>query len=147
MSVAGNTQETMDERQPSHACNSHVPLNSTHIMAGQLYNLGTALGIPVSSTVSNLRLMIEGKITEGGCDPRSVQVLLPRSTEDVSISLRDHKGVFLMVDLGSDMEHHYDSELLSDPLLLNPVEDRMGELQAIRLERDALERRSAELTR
>ena len=109
-----------------------------HIMAGQLHSLGTALGIPVSSMVSDLRLMIKGKITEGGRDPHSIQVLLPRSTEDVSISLRNHEGVFLMVDLGSDMEHHYDSELLSDPLLLNPVEDRTGELQAIRLERDAL---------
>ena len=69
---------------------------------------------------------------EGGRDPRNVQVLLPKSTEDVNISLRDYKGVFLTVTSDSNVERH------SNPLLLNPVEDTLGELQAIQLERDAL---------
>ena len=98
----------------------------------QLRSLGTALGVPGSGAVSDLRLMIEGKIMEGGRDPRNVQVLLPKSTEDVSLSLRDYKGVFLTVTSDSDVERH------SNPLLLNPVEDTLGELQAIQLERDAL---------
>ena len=108
-----------------------MPLNSTCITAGQLRSLGAALGIPALSTVSDLRLMIEGKITEGGNDSRNVQVLSSRSTEDASISLRDHKGVFLTKTLGSDMEHH-DSELLNDLLPFDLIKDGTGELQAIR---------------
>ena len=108
-----------------------MPLNSTHITTGQLRSLDTALGVPASGTVSDLRLMIEGKITEGGCDPCNIQVLLPRSMEDVSISLRDHEGIFLMVTPDSDMEHNGDSELPSDPLPLYPIKDTTGKLQAI----------------
>ena len=131
-SVVDNTLETMgDEREVPHTRSSYVPLNLTHIMTGQLCSLDTALGVPASGTVSDMRLMIEGKITEGGRDSCNVQVLLPRSMEDVSISLRDHEGIFLTVTPDSDMEHHGDSELSSDPLPLYPIEDTTGELQAI----------------
>ena len=131
-SVVDNMLETTgDEREVPHTRSSYVPHNSTHIMTGQLCSLDTALGVPASGTVSDLRLMIEGKITEGGRDPCNVQVLLPRSMEDVSISLRDHEGIFLTVTPDSDTEHHGDSELLSDPLLPDPIEDATGELQAI----------------
>ena len=139
MSVADNTLKTMgDEREVPRTCSLYVPLNSTCITAGQLRSLGTTLVVPAPGTVSDLRLMIEGKITEGGCDPRNIQVLLPRSMEDVSISLRDHEGVFLTVTPDSDTECHDDSELPSNPLPLDPIKDTTGELQAIRLERDAL---------
>ena len=46
-------------------------------MAGQLRSLGTALGVPTSNTISDLSLMIEGKVMEGGRDPRNMQVVLP----------------------------------------------------------------------
>ena len=93
--MADNTQEiTGGEKQLQHTCSSYVPLNSTQVTAGQLRSLGTSLGIPASGTVSNLRLMIEGKITEGSCDARNIQVLLPKDTEDSCISLRDHEGFF-----------------------------------------------------
>ena len=46
-------------------------------MAGQLRSLGTALGVLTLSTISDLSLMIEGKVMEGGHDPRNVQVVLP----------------------------------------------------------------------
>ena len=93
-SVIDNTRETTGvEREASRTRSSYVPLNSTRITAGQLRALGTALGIPASGNVSDLRLMIKGQITEGGRDPRNVQVLLPRSTDDVIISLRDYEGI------------------------------------------------------
>ena len=131
-SVVDNTLETTgDEREVPHTRSSYVTLISTHITTGQLCSLDTALGVPESGTVSDLRLMIEGKITEGGRDPCNIQVLLPRSMEDVSISLRDHEGIFLTITPDSDMERHGDSELPSDPLPLDPIEDTMGELQAI----------------
>ena len=134
--MADNTQEnTGGEKQLPHTCSSYVPLNSTQVTAGQLHSLGTLLGMPASGTVSDLRLMIEGKITEGTCDPRNIQVLLPKDTEDSCISLRDHEG-FLMVTLESDMEHHRDSELPSNLLhLLDPIKDTTVELQAIQVER------------
>ena len=129
--VDNRLETTGDEKEVPCTRSSYVPLNLTCITAGQLHSLGTTLGVPGSGTVSDLRLMIEGKIMEGGCDPRNVQVLLPRSMEDVSISLRDHEGVFLTVIPDSDTEHHGDSELPSDPLPLDPIEDTTGELQAI----------------
>ena len=134
--MADNTQEiTGGEKQLPHTCSSYVPLNLTQVTAGQLRSLGTSLGIPASGTVSNLKLMIEGKITEGSCDPRNIQVLLPKDTEDSCISLRDHEG-FLMVTIESDMELHRDSELPSNLLhLLDPIKDTTVELQAIRVER------------
>ena len=106
-SVADNTQETTGESEASRTRSLYVPLNTTCITAGQLHSLGTALGVPASSTVSDLRLMIEGKITEGGHDLRNVQVLLPKGTEDMSISLRDYenrptnsRGLFLQLSHG-----------------------------------------------
>ena len=139
-SVADNTQETTGaEREGSRTRSSYVPLNSTRITAGQLRSLGTALGVPVSGNVSDLRLMIEGQITEGGRDPRNVQVLLPRSTEDVSVSLRDYEGIFLTVTPGIESERRDDSDSPREPFLSDPVEDTPAdELQAIRSERDAL---------
>ena len=45
---------------------SHVrlPLNSSRITAGQLRQLSTALGLTSSGSIDDLRLVIEGKITE-----------------------------------------------------------------------------------
>ena len=139
-SVADDTQETTGaEREGSRTRSSYVPLNSTRITAGQLRSLGTALGVPVSGNVSDLRLMIEGQITEGGRDPRNVQVLLSRSKEDVSVSLRDYEGIFLTVTPGIESERRDDSDSPREPFLSDPVEDTPAdELQAIRSERDAL---------
>jgi len=56
---------------------SHVriPLNSTRITVGQLRRLGLALGITVSGSISDLRLLVEGKLGEEGHDPCNVQVV------------------------------------------------------------------------
>ena len=139
-SVVVNMQETTGvKREASRTRSSYVPLNSTRITAGQLRALGTTLGIPASGNVSDLRLMIEGQIMEGDRDPRNVQVLLPRSTDDVTIRLRDYEGIFLNVTPDSEPLRHDDSEPPKEPLLSDPVEDTPAdELQAIRLERDAL---------
>ena len=94
-SVVDNTRETTGVEREAFCTHSlYVPLNSTRITAGQLHALGTALGIPASGNVSDLRLMIEGQITEGGCDPQNVQVLLPRSTDDVTISSDFRPSIF-----------------------------------------------------
>ena len=139
-SVVDNTRETTGvEREASCTRSSYVPLNLMRITAGQLRALGTTLGIPASGNVSDLRLMIKGQITEGGRDSRNVQVLLPRSTDDVTISQRNYEGIFLNVTPDGEPLHRDDSEPLREPLLSDPVEDKPAdELQAIRSERDAL---------
>lgn len=94
-SVANNMQESTDsERQHSRTHSMHVPLNLVSLTTGRLHSLGTTLGKLALGTVSDLMLMIEGKITEGGCNPDNVQALSPISTEDSCISLRDHKVFF-----------------------------------------------------
>lgn len=42
----------------------YVPLNSTQVTAGQLRQLGTKLGVPMSSAVKDVRVMIEAKLRE-----------------------------------------------------------------------------------
>jgi len=64
----------------------YVPLNSTCVMAGQLRDLGAQLEVPTSSSVGDLKVMIEAKLREMDREPRNMQVALPRNPED-SISL------------------------------------------------------------
>ena len=116
-------------------------------MAGQLLSLGTALGVPASSTVSDLRLIIEGKITEGSRDPRNVQVVLPRNMEEPTLSLSDHEGVFLTATLEREAGRQAESEQPHEPLhFLDTVDNQDKELQTIRLERDTLQEKMQSLT-
>ena len=57
------------ERQHSRTHSMHVPLNLVSLTTGQLHSLGTTLGELWLGTVSDLMLMIEGKVTEGDCNP------------------------------------------------------------------------------
>ena len=70
---------------------SHVqiPLNSIRITAGQLCRLGLALGITVSGSVSDQRLLVKGKLNEGGHDPCNVQVVLEEYSSEVAFVLWD----------------------------------------------------------
>ena len=76
----------------------YVPLNSTRVTAGQLCDLGAQLEVPTSSSVGDLRVMIEAKLREMDHEPSNVQVALPRDPEDTTISLLDDLGVFLVVE-------------------------------------------------
>ena len=59
---------------------SHVrmPLNSSHVTAGQLRRLGKALGLTSSGSIDDQRLMVEGKISEMGHEPYNVQIVFER---------------------------------------------------------------------
>jgi len=78
---------------------SHVriPLNSTHITAGQLRRLGLVLGITVSGSISNQRLLVEGKLDEEGHDPCNVQVVFEEYSSEAAFVLWDEDGEFLSV--------------------------------------------------
>ena len=74
-----------------------IPLNSTRITAGQLHHLGLALGITVSSSISNQRLLVKGKLDEGSHDPCNVQVLFEEYSSEAAFVLWDEDGEFLTV--------------------------------------------------
>ena len=139
--VVDNTQGAGSGRNPR--THVHVALNSARLKAGQLRSLGKALGLPMSGSVGDLRLMIEGKITELGRDPRNVQVALSRDKDERSFTLSDHEGVFLAVNPESDepeeqddiSEHTRGHEPSHSPL---PT-DESNELETIRNERDELQ--------
>ena len=117
----------------------HVALNSARLTAGQLRSVDEALGVPTSGSVSDLRLVIEGKITDLGRDPHNVQVLLSKDKDDRTLRLSDHKGVFLTVNPESEgersgsVEESHDHESSESP---EPTE--ANELEVIRNERDEL---------
>ena len=62
------------------------------------WRLGAKLGVPTSSSVGDLRVMIEAKLREMDCDPANVQVALSRNSEDTGFSVVDHSGVFLTIE-------------------------------------------------
>ena len=55
-----------------------IPLNARRLTKTMLRQIGKALGVPSSSsaTCAELKLMVEGKLTELGYDPLNVQVIL-----------------------------------------------------------------------
>ena len=76
----------------------YVPLNSTRVTAGQLRDLGAQLEVPTSSSIGDLRVMIEAKLREMDHEPGNVQVTLSRDPEDATLSLLDETGVLLVVE-------------------------------------------------
>jgi len=50
----------------------YLPLNLTRITAGQLCQLGRALGISVTGSINDHRLMVEGKLNDKGHGPCNV---------------------------------------------------------------------------
>ena len=72
-----------------------LPLNSTCITAGQLRRLGLVLGISVSSSINNQRLMVEGKLSDDGHDSCNVQVVFVEYLSEAVFVLWDEDGEFL----------------------------------------------------
>jgi len=88
-SVVDNTHGAESRGNPR--THIHVALNSARLTAGQLRSVGEALGVSTSGSVSDLRLVIEGKITEHGRNPRNVQVSLPKDRDDKTLTLSDYE--------------------------------------------------------
>ena len=134
--VANNTSA----RTQSHV---RLPLNTSRITAGQLRRLSTALGLTSSGSIDDLRLVIEGNITELGREPCNVQALFEEHRSDTAFTLVDDSGEFLTVsavgvelpELLEDTEGNSDRENESS-------ESELGSLRlsvtAITTERDTL---------
>ena len=74
-----------------------LPLRSRRLTAVHLRRLAKALGVPVSATIEDLRLMIDGKLAEMDKEPQNVQVVIADTVEggvECQV-LQDETGVFL----------------------------------------------------
>ena len=89
----------------------HIPLNSKRLTAGQLRRLVVALEVPSSGTSADIRLIIEGRLTELGREPHNVQVVIDEGTPMAALDLQDESGTFLTVlaEDPVDPEHAGDS--------------------------------------
>ena len=125
----------------------YVPLNSTRVTAGQLRDLGAQLEVPTSSSVGDLRVMIEAKLREMDHEPSNVQVALPKDPEDTTISLLDDSGVFLVVERRHEMPTETIEPTVSRETSHTP-ELAIGseEIQTLTQERDELQGRVDTLT-
>ena len=77
-----------------------LPLNSRRLTGPYLRSIAKVVGLLMTGSVDKLRMIIEGKLTEMGRDPRNVHVIVtkdPRGRE--MLALRDVDDVF--VDSGS----------------------------------------------
>ena len=74
-----------------------LPLRSRRLTAVQLRKLAKALGVPMSATTEDLRLMIDGKLAEIYKEPQNVQVVIDDAGEGgvECLGLQDETGVFL----------------------------------------------------
>lgn len=84
------------EKPPTHI--RPLPLNSKKLTGLLLKQLARGLEIASSSSGDELRQLIEGKLEDGGHDPRNVQVLLQEVENGMEIMLQDDEGMFLMVN-------------------------------------------------
>ena len=64
-------------------------LNSTSITAGQLRQLGLALGITISGSINDQRLVVEGKLSDEGHDPCNIQVVFAEYSSEAAFVLCD----------------------------------------------------------
>ena len=58
-----------------------LPLRSGRLTAMHLRKLAKALGVPMSATIEDLRLMIDGKLAEMDKQPQNVQVVIDDAEE------------------------------------------------------------------
>ena len=131
-----------------------LPLNSTRITAGQVRRLGLALGISVSDSINDQRLMVEGKLGDEGHDPCNFQVVFVEYSSEAAFVLWDEEGEFLTVPAAVPTtevtpevsEHESDrsrEELRDEP---DEVEALRQTVETVTIERDALQVQLQEVT-
>ena len=79
-----------------------IPLNSKKLTTKRLQAIAAGLELPASATTEDLRLLIEGKITDRGQNPSNIQVTI--ADEDSStLHLVDENGCFLTVTVPEEI--------------------------------------------
>ena len=76
-----------------------IPLNARRVTLSILRQIGEALGVPSSSSATNaeLKLMVEGRLTEMGYDPANVQVIVSDDINEPMYLVND-EGVIKRVE-------------------------------------------------
>ena len=77
-------------------------------MAGQLCCLAVALEVPSSDTTADIRLIIEGKLTDLGQEPHIVQVVIDEGMPVAASDLQDATGTFLTVEADDSIDSEHD---------------------------------------
>ena len=72
-----------------------LPFNSKRLKATNLKRIAQALELPTSSSVDEVRTLVDGRLTELGREPRNTQVHVQKSGV---IELVDAEGVFLQIE-------------------------------------------------
>ena len=70
-----------------------VPLNLKRNTVTRLRRVAAALGVPSNVSITDTRLMIEGKLNEMGHDPRNVQVVAQGDGDDLPLYLVSDVGI------------------------------------------------------
>ena len=94
----GNVVDNMSAPGRTHM---RLPLNLTRITAGQLRRLGLALGITISGSINDQRLVVEDKLSDEGHDPCNIQVVFEGYSSEAAFVLCDEKGEFLTVPVAA----------------------------------------------
>ena len=92
--MAESDGSMFDSAPASGRSHVRIPLNSTHITAGQPCCLGLAL---VSGSISDQRLLVEGNLNEGDHDPCNVQLVFGEYSSEAAFVLWDEDSEFLSV--------------------------------------------------
>ena len=71
------------------------PLNSRRLTGLYLRSIAKVIGLPTAGTAEETRVMIDGRLTEMGRDPRNVQVVVRSGPHGETLSLRDVEGTFV----------------------------------------------------
>lgn len=93
-----------DERQLVPRGGRPLPLNSRRLTGVHLQRLARRLELPTSASADETRLIIDGKLSEMGREPRNVQVMIaePEVGGAECLWLQDETGVFLQAELDSE---------------------------------------------
>ena len=76
-----------------------LPLNSRRLTTQMLRQLAGGLGVLSRVSKGDLRAMIEGKLTEAGCNPLLTQIVLHTVVRGAHMTLKDEAGTFMEINL------------------------------------------------
>ena len=98
----GNRDDTDLQPLPSHVRTTKIfPLNSRRLTSQYVVSIAKAMSLPTKGSVEELRLIIDGCLTEMDRESRNVQVeVAENESGKESIYLRDSRGTFVEASLG-----------------------------------------------
>ncbi len=150
--MSSGEEQTTRGDEPRGAHGLPIPFGSKKMKTEWLRKIATELEVPFTAPVNELRLMLEGRLTELDKQPQNVQAVVTHSEEEggaSTLSLQDEDGSFLevLLEAESPEDHELSEEGESEEAgddLREQVRVLQEELQATRT---ALEEAESEITR